>query len=98
MTRKFSFAIVAVLTGFTQYNIAQTTTNKDSSQRWNLHFQETIVTQHHAGFTAKYTGANSLLPNEDAQTSLTSTLFLGFKAWKGAAIYFNPEIAGGAGL
>ncbi|MFM9709765.1 hypothetical protein, partial [Streptomyces galilaeus] len=31
-------------------------------------------------------------------TSLTSTLFLGRKLWKGAAFYFNPEVSGGNGL
>jgi high affinity Mn2+ porin len=30
--------------------------------------------------------------------SLTSTFFLGRRLWKGAAVYFNPEVAGGKGL
>ncbi len=35
---------------------------------------------------------------EPAARSLTATLFLGRKLWKGAAVYVNPEIAGGKGL
>src|SRR5205823_5779177 len=30
--------------------------------------------------------------------SVTSTLFLGRKLWRGASFYFNPEVAGGKGI
>lgn len=30
--------------------------------------------------------------------TITSTLFFGMKLWKGAEIYFNPELAGGSGF
>ena len=35
---------------------------------------------------------------EVGATTATATLFLGHKLWKGAAIYFNPELSGGRGL
>ncbi|HVM89659.1 MAG TPA: carbohydrate porin [Puia sp.] len=66
---------------------------------WSCHFQLTVIGQAHSGFKALYNGANSLSANaESGATSVTSTLYLGRKLWKGAAVYFNPEISGGAGL
>lgn len=67
-------------------------------QRFNLHFQQTIITQSKPGFSAKYTGDNSLLPTSETQSSLTTTLYGGARLWKGAQVYFNPEMSGGAGL
>lgn len=67
-------------------------------QRFNLHFQQTIITQHKPAFGAKYSGDNSLLTSEETQTSLTTTLYGAARLWKGAQVYFNPEMSGGAGL
>ncbi|MGB8490925.1 MAG: carbohydrate porin, partial [Bacteroidales bacterium] len=67
--------------------------------KWTSHFQTTVIAQQHLAFKAAYSGANILADtSEPAATSLTATLFLGRKLWKGAAIYFNPEVAGGRGL
>ena len=33
-----------------------------------------------------------------AKLSLTTTVFIGRRLWRGAAVYFNPEVAGGSGL
>lgn len=71
----------------------------DSSKKWSYHFQLTAINQTHPSFNAKYSGINSLSNEaESKKLSLTSTLFLGHKLWKNAAIYFNPEIAGGSGI
>ena len=67
-------------------------------QRFNFHFQQTIITQYKPSFSAPYSGDNSLSPKEETQTSLTSTFFGGARLWKGAEVYFNPEMSGGAGL
>ncbi|WP_457825761.1 hypothetical protein, partial [Staphylococcus aureus] len=62
---------------------AQDTTKKTS--KWTNHFQLTVIGQKHAGFKAPYSGTNSLADTvEPTATSLTSTLFLGRKLWKGA--------------
>ncbi|GAB2703594.1 hypothetical protein GCM10027037_31800 [Mucilaginibacter koreensis] len=74
---------------------------KDSTvkqQRFNFHFQQTVITQTHPSFSAKYTGDNSLLPKTEAASTLTGTLFGGARLWKGAEAYFNPEISGGSGF
>jgi high affinity Mn2+ porin len=66
--------------------------------RANLHVQLTTVTQAHPSFDAPYSGPNSLNPDTEHETTITSTLFLGARLWKGAEIYVNPELSGGAGL
>ena len=71
----------------------------DSNANWSYHFQLTVINQTHPSFQAKYSGTNSLInESESKKLSVTSTLFLGRKLWKNAALYFNPEIAGGSGL
>ena len=71
---------------------------KDSilKKKWTAHFQFTTISQIHSGFRSPYSGDNSLADTiEPAATSLTGTLFLGRRLWKGAAFYFNPEVSGG---
>jgi high affinity Mn2+ porin len=68
------------------------------SSRFQLHFQQTVITQYHPSFSESYSGPKSMLQHEDAQISLTTTCFTGFKLTRNTAIYFNPEIAGGSGL
>src|ERR1035437_2261564 len=67
-------------------------------ERFSVHMQTTVITQYKPYFHAKYSGANSLTSQEETETSLTSTLFLGVRLWKGASAYINPELAGGSGL
>ena len=71
----------------------------DSNKHWTFHFQLTAINQSHPAFNAKYSGYNSLLNKAEHQKlSLTATLFAGRNLWHNAAIYFNPEITGGAGI
>ena len=67
-------------------------------QRFNFHFQETTITQDKPGFSAPYSGLNSLSPLAETQTSITSTLFGDARLWKGADVVFDPELSGGSGL
>ena len=87
--------LLVILFTITRFAIAQDTLK---NQRFNLHFQQTIITQYKPGFSAPYTGNNSLLTGEETQTSLTTTLFGGARLWKGMEAYFNPEMSGGSGL
>lgn len=71
----------------------------DSNNKWSYHFQLTAINQTHPSFKALYSGDNSLNNvAESNKLSLTTTLFLGRKLWHNAALYFNPEIAGGSGI
>ncbi len=65
---------------------------------WSIHFQTTTISQGHPGFSAAYSGTNSLSPSPEFDTSLTSTLFLGRRLWHNGQIYFDPELAGGRGV
>ncbi|HWB93405.1 MAG TPA: carbohydrate porin [Puia sp.] len=66
---------------------------------WSYHFQLTVIDQDHSGFKARYSGMNSLADSaETGAVSVTSTLYFGRRLWKGASLYFNPELSGGRGL
>ncbi len=67
-------------------------------QRWNFHFQNTVIDQYHPAFKAKYSGTNSLSSTEENALSVTTTLYFGLKLWRGAQMYFNPELSGGSGF
>jgi high affinity Mn2+ porin len=69
---------------------------KDSG--WSFHFQFTGILQYHPPFHAPYSGTNSLQPDAENAYSVTSTAYIGRKLWNGAALYFDPEMTGGAGL
>lgn len=89
-----------VLTGRAQYNpdIAARASFANPSP-WSVHFQLTAIDMGHFAFPAAYSGPNSMVDTpEHNVTSLTTSFFLGRKLWKGAAIYFNPEVSGGRGL
>jgi high affinity Mn2+ porin len=65
---------------------------------FNFHYQLTTITQGHQGFSAQYSGTNSLLNTSESKTSVTATMYFGMRLWKGAELYLNPELSGGGGL
>lgn len=67
------------------------------TERFALHGQFTYVAQETAGFSAPYSGTNSLLPDKGAETT-DATLYLGARLWSGAEAWFNPELDQGFGL
>jgi len=93
-----SISFTLFLLMFSVESKAQFNTDTVNIPKWNLHFQNTIIEQYHPSFPASYSGLNSLDPKEETTTSITATLFLGAKLWKGAEIYFNTEISGGSGF
>lgn len=68
------------------------------NRRLSFHFQQTSVYQWHYGFAEKYHSDYSLSNHSEDALSLTSTIFVAAKLWKGATLVFNPELAGGIGL
>jgi high affinity Mn2+ porin len=94
---KRSLEILSILIGFTFHLFAQ---EKDTlKDHWlSIHAQATVINQFKPGFSAPYSGENSLSTQKESQSSMTSTLYLGVRLWKGSSVYFNPEIAGGSGL
>jgi high affinity Mn2+ porin len=103
MMRIFSFSLVALLLSiFASISFADpsdTTRNfLSDTTLTTFHLQLTTITQYHGAFTAAYSGKNSLSPNPEEATSVTSTIFAGVRLWQGGSFYFNPELAGGNGL
>ncbi|MDB5011538.1 MAG: high affinity Mn2+ porin, partial [Mucilaginibacter sp.] len=92
---KKQIPLLILLFGFIKLSVAQDTVKQ---QKFSFHFQQTIISQSKPSFNAPYSGANSLSPLSETQSSITTTLFGAARLWKGAAVYFNPELSGGAGL
>jgi high affinity Mn2+ porin len=95
MKKHLLFIPVLFCLAFTMNASAQDTLKQ---QRFSFHFQETTITQYKPPFSASYTGMNSLSPDAETQTSITSTLFGAARLWPGAEVVFNPELSGGSGL
>lgn len=68
-------------------------------EQWSIHGQLTGIVQQKTNFYSPYADQNSLLNHSQGNgaKSYTSsaTLFLGTRLWKGAEIYYNPEMFGG---
>lgn len=92
--KKYLLLIIILLT-VVEFVFAQDSLKQ---QRVNFHFQQTIVTQFKPSFGAHYSGKNSLITKEETETSITSTFFGAASLWKGAEVYFDPELSGGSGL
>ena len=67
------------------------------TDNFNIHGQTTFVGQYAAPFRAPVSGQNSLAPNAGRET-LDVDLYLGFRPWKGAEIWIDPEVDQGFGL
>lgn len=71
------------------------TSDPEAPERWNIFWQATSIGQAHDNFHALYTGPLSLEPYAEAEASVTTTLFTGFRLADYTQLYFDPEIAGG---
>ena len=67
-------------------------------QNYAIHGQETFVLQANPAFRSLYEGPNSLSPRPHAKETFDLTLYAGFRPWKGAEIWVDPEIDQGFGL
>jgi len=65
---------------------------------WSANFQTTYVWQMHPGFSAHAPGllppdgSHSLGSQHETGYTLTATLYLGHRLWRGAELFFNPEV------
>ncbi len=62
-----------------------------------VHGQTTFIEQYAAPFRAPYSGVNSLASNAGRETA-DVTFAAGFKPWRGAELWIDPEIGQGFGL
>jgi len=65
---------------------------------WAIHGQSTFVTQFHPGFSAAFSGPQSLKPTAQARETFDLTLYGGVRPWSGAELWVNPEVDQGFGL
>jgi high affinity Mn2+ porin len=68
---------------------------KDES--FAIHAQSTFIEQAVPDFRSPYLGKNSLRPSQGRET-FTTTLYAGFRPWRGAELWIDPEIDQGFGL
>jgi high affinity Mn2+ porin len=62
-----------------------------------IHAQSTFIDQGVTDFRSPYVGKNSLTPARGRET-FDATLYAGFRPWRGAEVWINPEIDQGFGL
>lgn len=67
-------------------------------ENWTARFQTTYVMQKKPGFSAAYSGQNSLATYREQSYTLTATAHLGARAWDGGELYFDPEMSLGTPL
>ena len=67
-------------------------------QQWAVHGQSTFVQQFQPAFHSPYQGPQSLPPPSNGRETWDVTLYAGFRPWRGAEIWINPEIDQGFGI
>jgi high affinity Mn2+ porin len=67
-------------------------------QNWNLHGQNTDIVQGDPGFSAKYSGPNSLNSQGEVQETVTLDIFAGVRLWPGAEAHVDALMWQGFGL
>jgi high affinity Mn2+ porin len=70
----------------------------ESEVAWNVHGQATVVGQGYPGFRSPYQGAQSLSGASQFKDTVSATVFIGLRPWRGGELYFNPELMQGFGL
>ena len=96
MRKKLGYLLLTI---FKAQSLLAQSADSSSVGPWSYHFQLTVIDQNHSGFRTRYSGMNSLADSvETGAVSVTSTLYFGRRLWRGASLYFNPELSGGRGL
>lgn len=67
-------------------------------QRWNWHVQNTDIAQGYPGFSAKYSGPNSLPTGGQMRESVSLDLMAGLRLWRGAEAHADAMMWQGFGL
>ena len=87
-------ALVLALSGAAAAKEASEATSASASW-WSVHFEQTVVGQDHGPFPAAHSGQSSPQPEPESKASVTATVFLGARLWKGARLYLDPELSAG---
>lgn len=72
--------------------------NHSNCTRWWVSGQFNTIYQGHGDFRARYSGPNSLKPEDEARDSRVFTLYTGLQAAKYTELFFDLESSGGRGI
>jgi len=70
----------------------------DQPQNWNWHVQNTDIVQGYPGFSAKYSGPNSLPNGGETRETVSLDLFAGVRLWRGAEAHIDGMMYQGFGI
>ena len=73
-------------------------TGEVQPQNWNWHVQNTDIVQGYPGFSAKYSGPNSLPPGGETRESVSLDLMAGVRLWPGAEAHIDGMMWQGFGI
>jgi high affinity Mn2+ porin len=71
---------------------------ESSPQAWNWHAQNTAIVQGHPGFSADYSGPNSLSSASEIKETISLDLLAGVRLWRGAEAHIDGLVWQGFGL
>ncbi len=67
-------------------------------QNWNWHIQNTDIVQGYPGFSARYSGPNSLRSGGEIRETVSLDVFAGVRLWRGAEAHLDGLMWQGFGL
>jgi len=68
------------------------------AQSWNWHVQNTDIVQGYPGFSARYSGQNSLRPGGEVRETVSLDLLAGARLWRGAEAHLDGLMWQGFGV
>lgn len=77
---------------------AQDAAGDTKPEDFNIHLQSTYVRQRKDAFDAPYSGPRSLSAQAEMAYSFSATAAIGLRLWRGAELYFDPEVVQGVPL
>ena len=72
--------------------------DEEREQAWNWHVQNTGIVQGYPGFSAKYSGSNSLPDGGEVRETISLDLFAGVRLWRGAEVHVDGLMWQGFGV
>jgi high affinity Mn2+ porin len=92
------FTCALCLGGAAQASPAPESPNDAQTQTWNWHIENTDIVESDPGFSAKYSGPQSLNSTGNTKETVTLDLFAGVRLWRGAEAYADGLMWQGFGL
>jgi len=90
--------VAAVIPATQSTSIATEPAAPESKQNWNFHLQNTEIVQGYPGFSAKYSGPNSLPKGGETRETASLDVLGGLRLWDGAEVHFDGLTFQGFGV